>query len=493
MAKKVLLIHPSAHWSNTNFPMGLFYLGSFLKSRALIDDLEILNLPTQVGMPLTDKGLDEYIERTKQLLESKDFDYVGISCWTSNLFQSSILMAKVIKEINKNAIIAVGGYHPSVRPSDFQYKESPFDYIIVGEGELPFKEYVLEGNLQNTPRIIKSEQSINLDVFEDLDFDLLKNLQLSDFDMTSLYLSRGCPYNCAFCIEKSKSDIKWRALPPKKSISLIRNLIKQFPDIDTISLFDPLFGFEPNWRVKFLDLLAKEEIDKKFYAEMRVNLVNKELLQLLAKLNFKVFFGVESFSKTMLLIMKKTTDPEKYIQSTKNLINWAEELQLEWVCNLMIGHPGETMETLMEMKQFLMENFNENRFAIPNISLFCYFPGSHVANNLKEYEEKYGTNIKYPEWWKNPPLYGDFLTNSANRLDPSRELVFSQLKTEYISMMNLVKDLKKGFVEESRLKMVQRAFKQLYYLTHNKDFLLGTDLNSIINKIGKDRHLSGLI
>ena len=489
----ILLIQPSSHWRNVNFPTGLFYLGSFLGNLSSINEIEILNLPTQVGIPLTEPGLEEYIKKTEKILEAKNLEYVGISCWTSNLFQSSILTAEIIKKINKNAIIAIGGYHPSVKPEDFKYKNSPIDYVIVGEGEIPFKEYVLKGKIQNDPVILKCNQPTDFDYYENLNWELLKDLQLSNFDLGSIYLSRGCPYNCTFCIERTKSSKYWRSLPPNKCILSIQDLCEQFPQLTTISIFDPIFGFEKSWRIKFLELLEKEKMEKNFFAEMRIDTVNKDTIQKLAKLNFLIFFGVESFSKTILSIMRKTRNPEKYTQSIIKVANLAEQFHLNWVCNLMLGHPGETHTTIEEFKDFLEKNLKGKRFVIPNLGLFCYFPGSHVANYLNEYEKDYGTQIYYPEWWKKPPLYNDFLFSLANRLDPSKSLNYKQLYTEYISLINFLKIMKRDLIDEIRLKDLKKAFKQVTYLIHKKDFLKGSDLTSIINKIGPHRHLLSYI
>ena len=30
-----------------------------------------------------------------------------------------------------------------------------------------------------------------------------------------IYLSRGCPFDCAFCMERAKRDVSWRALDPE--------------------------------------------------------------------------------------------------------------------------------------------------------------------------------------------------------------------------------------------------------------------------------------
>jgi len=483
MKKKILLIHPSSYWKSTSFPTGLFYIGSFLSQQLKNYSIEIINLPTQVGIPLSEKGLTEYIEKSTFLLESKDFDYVGISCWTSNLFLSTLLTARIIKGINKNAIITVGGYHPSVLPHDFQFKNSPIDYIIVGEGELPLKKVILEGKIQETPIIIKNEEPLNLEFYSKLNWQLITDLELANVDIANIYLSRGCPFNCTFCIEQSKSDFKWRVISPENGISLIRDFFEHFPNIQSLSIFDPIFGFKRIWRNKFLSLLQKEELNKSFFVEMRVDTVSKLDLQLLAKLNFRILFGIESFSKKMLEIMRKTKNPKRYLLSTENVINWAEEFQLVCLFDLLLGHPGETLYTLEENTSFLTTNLKGKNYINTHINLFGYFPGSYVANNLEFYESKYGTKVEFLNWWKIPPLYQDYLFNLSTKVQPSQTLNFSQVFKKYIELSKILKNLKDEQMAKEKIQKNEEILKSIQKLTQNKSFIKGTDMNALLNSI----------
>ena len=483
MKKKVILIHPSSYWKSTSFPTGLFYIGSFLSQQLKEYEIELINLPTQVGIPLSEKGLNEYIEKSTSLLESKDFDYVGISCWTSNLFLSTLLTARIIKGINKDAIVVVGGYHPSVLPTDFQFENTPVDYIIVGEGELPLQKVILEGKIQETPVIIKNEESLNLDFYSSLNWQLIADLELSNIDIGNIYLSRGCPFNCNFCIERSKSDFKWRALSPESGISLIKSFFEYFPKIQSLSIFDPIFGFQRTWRNKFLKLLQEEEISKSFFVEMRVDTVDKLDLQLLANLNFRILFGIESFSKTMLEIMGKSKNPEKYLQSVQKVINWADELQLVCFFDLLLGHPGETLDTLDENKSFFITNLKGKNSINPHINLFGYFPGSYVVNNWELYESTYGTTVEFPEWWKIPPLYQDYLFNLSTKVQPSRNLTHEQVSTKHLEFSRILKDLKDDNRTKEKSQKNENILKNILKLTQNKDFLRGTDLNQLVNSL----------
>ncbi|MHA1385064.1 MAG: B12-binding domain-containing radical SAM protein [Candidatus Helarchaeota archaeon] len=486
--KKILLIHPSTNWKNITLPMGLFYLASFLEKQPAVKEVEILNLPTEIGVPANDQGLSDYKAKLTRILESREFDIVGISCWVSDLYLSSILTAEMVRSIHKDAIIVVGGYHPSVIPTDFQFKNSPFDYIISGEGELPFKNHVLNGSLQEKPVIIENKVPIDLELLTDVNWDLLRNLELSNTSLGIIYLSRGCNYNCSFCLEKVKSNFRWRALSPKSSVEFIKSQIQAFPQIEIISISDPLFGLKKDWRQKFFDLLEKEEFNQSFFASTRIDTVNKEDLIKMAKFNLTPYSGVDSFSKKILLIMKKTGDPNSFLQRLKKISNISEEIQLKWITNTIFGHPGETIETLGETDQFLQENFKNKEFWIPTTNFYFHYPGSYVTAHLKEFEEKYGTHIGYPEWWKIQPMYQNFLEQYACKNKPSRNLTFKQLKKLTRSIIKNIRRLKSEFINPEFQKKVKTALQKYYTLMKDKNLLNGRGLNQFIDELGIERY-----
>src|SRR5690606_8210474 len=79
-----------------------------------------------------------------------------------------------------------------------------------------------------------------------------------------IYLSRGCPYDCAFCMERAKRDVSWRSLPPEQALEELHRL-DRFLDLSRWTLFvaDALFGMKRAWRREFLEALARRPIRAK--------------------------------------------------------------------------------------------------------------------------------------------------------------------------------------------------------------------------------------
>src|SRR5262249_15319092 len=117
-----------------------------------------------------------------------------------------------------------------------------------------------------------------------------------------LYLSRGCPFDCAFCMERAKREVSWRAYSIERAIDEVRRLAA-FTDLAgmTVYIADALFGMRPSWRRAFLAALAKERLPaRKVWLLIRVDLMEDDDLRLFADANCSPGFGLESGDSALL-------------------------------------------------------------------------------------------------------------------------------------------------------------------------------------------------
>src|SRR5512139_402014 len=62
------------------------------------------------------------------------YDLVGISCYSSYDYLKVMAIAARLRELLPKAWLVTGGYHPSARPEEFSGGDSPFDFVVVGDG-----------------------------------------------------------------------------------------------------------------------------------------------------------------------------------------------------------------------------------------------------------------------------------------------------------------------------------------------------------------------
>jgi len=229
-----------------------------------------------------------------------------------------------------------------------------------------------------------------------------------------IYLSQGCPYSCKYCMEFKK---KWKVLDVKKSINLFYQIKKELSP-NYIYICDACFGFDKKWRKEFLIGLTKYDINTYIWLETRVDLFDEEDFDLISQLNIKLDFGVDSFSQTMLKIMGKTIDPQKYLNKFLRLSKKCNDLKILHDAYLIFNHPGETRKTLNEHHTFFNDKINSNlcnNYLRIRFQNYAHFPGTVTYNNIRYYSQKYGTKILYPFWWKSKKDH----SFTSNNLIPS--------------------------------------------------------------------------
>lgn len=418
---KLLLISPgnlyAPTWGTCLHKGHLHLLYSHLLAK--IPDLEIEHSDFEVmfGCPSCDTEVEVFKRKVQAFLEKKDFDFIGISCWTSLNYLASVFVAKLCKKINPSCTVIVGGYHTTAVPSDFTYLFTPFDFVVQNEGER-YLEKICRGELKKTRKVqILNEQESCLDP----SLRLSSRFHFPD-ETFGIYLSRGCPYGCGYCMEGCKGR-SWKPYSVEEALSFLEHIVEVW-NPPKIALNDSCFGVNPRWRKPFLKgLIQRGYQHLNFWAETRIDCVDEETLDLFAALDFQIDFGIDSCSEEMLLIMNKTNNPKKYLEHVQYYSGLMDERKIRHNLFMLYNHPGETTKTVEESCQWL-KNFIEQKketYGMILSSRYAYFPGSETFYNFKYYAQKYGTKIKHPEWWKEK---GDHYKISRHIL-PSQELLES--------------------------------------------------------------------
>lgn len=448
-------------------PTQLLILASYLKKKTNII-VEILDLSHKYDLKNRHELIPHFLEKYH------NFDYYGITCFTSNYYLDSLYLANQIRKKNPESIIFVGGYHPTMIPNNFIFENSPFDFIFSGEAEVELSKLLKNSrnrlNRQSKPIIIyckplsiKNFINTNWSYAKPLDF--IKNPQPSNLVMFPVFLSRGCPFLCNFC-QDSKNELtlcyrKWRRMPIIQALKELRNIERKFQKKDELNyeimIFDPLFG-TPIYRVKLYNKLLKYAPNQNYWAELRVDTFKPEKeIPYLRQLKFSLSFGFESGSPEMLRIMNKTQIPDKYLKNMKNIANKLDENEIYFVLNLLFGHPGETEKTLQETYNYLKDLVKNKQFLIPSYSKYMLYPGTEIYSNMGKYKNLYGTDFLIKKWWvkKINQMRASKLVNPSKELD----CIDVHYKIQEIAL-DLSKSIRKGLGKRSDMPFIYNKFKQ---------------------------------
>jgi len=405
--RRLLLLYPgvlfapswgSAAEENTH----LVYCHAFL--RRFFEEVTVLDLEAECGRPRNEQERRRFLDGALGRILSLEPDLVAVSCWSSLNYLSARRLAEGIRRERPLTRILVGGYHPTFRKEDFRYPGSPFDYVAAGEIEraAPFLGIDLPTKAAVGPWAAKP--------------DFASYPYARRGGPVGVFLSTGCPYRCAYCMEYRR---RWTPVPVPEALRTLAE-IEQGLSPRAIMILDACFGRDPTWRKDFLKGLVEQGHRCGFWIQTRSDLLDDDDLEQLARVAVRIDLGVESFSPTMLRIMRKTPNPTRYLERFVSLSRKCSALGIEHDAYLIFNHPGESEKTVREHERFM------ERRVLPELAggtltirsgTFSLFPGSAVYDSLPLLADRFGTTAEHPEWWKEE---GDHLALSRSVI-PSRD------------------------------------------------------------------------
>jgi protein-L-isoaspartate(D-aspartate) O-methyltransferase len=386
-------------------------------------DVDVVDLDMERGFG----GLD--LKR----LAARGYDLVGISCYSSYDYLKVMEIGRRLDALLPDAWLVTGGYHPSARPDDFTGGDSPFDFVVVGDGEAPMRR-LLDARIAGKRPLMRvvGPSSLAASAFIPTPWHKLERYRPVARQLASqaeVYLSRGCPYDCAFCMERAKRDVSWRALEPEAAVEEIHRL-DAFLDLSSWTLFlaDALFGMKAAWRKRFLGALAKRPCRaRKIWLLIRVDLVDREDLELMARANVAPGFGLESGDPQQLKRIRKTGRLDGYLEHMHQVARWARELDVPFGANVIVGHPGETEQSMRNSARYLRDLFlsdSAGTHGFLSVDAFRLYPGSPIDSELERWQQDTGMRAHRYPWWHDGDQ--EFL---AEWVAPSHELDFRRRLT----------------------------------------------------------------
>ena len=309
----------------------------------------------------------------KKKIKSFNPDLIAFSIVENN-YACSKRLFRLIKKITKAPIIA-GGLFPTIKPELF-IEDKNVDIVCVGEGEHAIVELAKKldrsqdisniSNLivKNKKKVIRNKFARYYDweplIFQDWSiFDkrhLLKPF-MGKMQRTGFFeLSRGCPYNCSYCINHLSQEIFKglgrynREKPLEYAIKEISHM-KDAYGLELVFFNDENFLTMKNERLlEFCDKY-QSRINLPFFIMTRADTLLDE--QKIAKLKkagcITIGIGVESGNEEMRKKLLNKNIPNSVYERAFELCH---KYGIRTTANIMMGLPFETEENILESAQF---------------------------------------------------------------------------------------------------------------------------------------------
>ncbi len=199
----------------------------------------------------------------------------------------------------------------------------------------------------NLPRpFISSLDDLPIPAHEMLPFDKYR-MPLIKGPFTFIVTSRGCTAGCIYCIKHVSYQYSVRLRSPEKILEELWVLKKL--GINNVNMYADLFTANREQVVNLCKLMIESGINMKWTCNSRVDYVDEEELQLMAKAGcWFMTWGLESGSEQVLRHARKGVYPEQAVRA----LTWAKKAGIKNWGYFIIGLPTETEESIQQTIQF---------------------------------------------------------------------------------------------------------------------------------------------
>lgn len=348
---KIALVYPRYRYPSGDPPLSLAYLSAVFKKNGIEPDIYDSTFEKNPRSWLLDR------------LAEINYDIVGISAMITQI-KDALEVAQTVKFFHPKSTVIIGGAQATVMPE--RVIEHPaVDAVCIGEGEAVAEGLAqAKGRLEDVDgiwykkdgEVIKNNpaQRLNFDDIPLPDFAGLKMDRYLEnwFQMDSvspdlhgvpIMASRGCPYHCAYC-QPTLDKLFGKKLRKRSPLSIIEELQKRIKDfgINAFIFVDDTFPADRKWATEVCEALESAGLKLKWGANVRADLVDKELLTVMKRAGLaKIFIGVESASDR---ILKEIYRKGITIEQVSRAVECAKELGIKVQGYFMLGAPTETKE-----------------------------------------------------------------------------------------------------------------------------------------------------
>lgn len=313
---------------------------------------------------------DRVAETVKELIAKYRPDIVGLTAMSFQ-FATARRIASLIKGLNKNIKIVLGGYHATLMYDEICKSEEsgPFDFLIRGEGDLCFHELAeaingeraVEGVrgvsfrndgcfVHNPPRPLEDLTKIKI---PDRSKRVWKGYRYYGFTLDIVESSRGCVMPCNFCSMDKMYGKTFRRFSIERILADIANAKQHGANFIVFS--DDNFTLDIKGFETLCDAIVDaghNDIRYIIQASSAGIASSNTLVEKMARAGFRiVFLGIENVSEENLRLMKKGN----IIEKTKLAVKRLHEHDIMIVGGMIIGNPNDKEEDIAKNYEFFVD------------------------------------------------------------------------------------------------------------------------------------------
>ena len=292
-------------------------------------------------------NINESIESVCADIYRQRTDAVLFSCYIWNI-EFILKTARRLKSVAPDTLIIFGGPEVSYADTEYMEKYDFIDAVIRGEGEETVREFIRTGNLNisgityRNGKIIKNpDRPVISDItkipfpYTDEDIELNKN-KLIYYES-----SRGCPFNCSYCLSSADRSVRFRDL------NTVLNELKFFIShkVKIVKFTDRTFNADKKRTHAILEFLIANAAETTFHFEVAADILDDRTMELLGsapKNLFQLEIGVQSTNMKTLAAIDRKTDLNKIAERVRQIRSFGN---IYTHLDLIAGLPYENYES----------------------------------------------------------------------------------------------------------------------------------------------------
>jgi anaerobic magnesium-protoporphyrin IX monomethyl ester cyclase len=389
-----------------NPPVGLAYIAASVKEAGFA--YQVID-----GTGESLDAIRPYADRPDLMLQGLSFEQIlaripasseviGISCMFSSLWPITRRLGEHIRAKFPAALMVLGGEHGTAVP-DHVLATSPFDVVVLGEGEETFVNLlkaraarqpfhgikgiafrdgaeIVNTGLSARRRDVDAIPLPDWDSFPIEEYTLRHQSNGLNLGRTMpLVATRGCPFKCTFCSSPGMWTQRWVPRDPKLVADEIELYYKKY-GATNMDFQDLTAVVKRQWIIDF----TRELIDRglnitwQMPSGTRSEMVDEEVADLLYRSGCRALgFAPESGSPETLKRIKKQVNLDKMMISMRAAVKRGLKLS----CFIVIGFPDDTPATVKESLKFIRKMALLGVYDV-QVSKFVPYPGSELFKRL---------------------------------------------------------------------------------------------------------------
>jgi radical SAM superfamily enzyme YgiQ (UPF0313 family) len=234
---------------------------------------------------------------------------IALSVYIWNL-EATLKLVRKLKKIQTGWTIVLGGPEIGYTPKEMLISEPSIDYIISGEGEIPFRKLMMNEPLSDIEglayrgdtQVIVNPKG-NLMSIDSLPFPY--DLPIVKNKLIYYETSRGCPYQCAYCMSSTIRGVR------NKNLNRVKEDLQLFIDqeVPMVKFVDRTFNIDQKRSFEILRYIMEQDEGKTtFHMELSPNLINDDWVDCLKEARkglFQFEIGIQSTNPKVIAAINR--------------------------------------------------------------------------------------------------------------------------------------------------------------------------------------------